>query len=254
MRKITNIIILGLLVGGCSVFRNNERTISEITNKVIDGNILESTGNQNITNNGFFVQKAEIEVNSLAGNDKFIANIKFEKPDKYLISLRSRTGIEGARIFISGDSIQMNDRINKKLYLGTSSYLVKKYGFSQSFLPLIFGDIILEKRCKTGQEKCVDERLTVDCQLKGIPLSYIIDCKRKKVMTVDQINGIDRDGLSIRFEKYFISGNIIIPRIIELNDINYGISLRIKILKVESPWNGNISFIPGKGYELIELQ
>jgi len=75
LRKITNIIILGLLVGGCSVFRNNERTISEITNKVIDGNILESTGNQNITNNGFFVQKAEIEVNSLSGNDKFIANI-----------------------------------------------------------------------------------------------------------------------------------------------------------------------------------
>lgn len=245
---------MGLLVGGCSVFRNNERTINEIPDKIVSDDILEGTDNQNITNNGFFIQKAEIEVNSKGGNDKFIANIKFEKPDKYLISLRSRTGIEGARIFISGDSVEMNDRINKKLYSGTSSFLVKKYGLSQSFLPLIFGDIILDKRCMTGREKCVDDKLTIDCQLKGIPLNYIIDCKRKKVITVNQINGINKGGLSIVFDKYFSSGNVIIPRIIELSDINYGISLRIKILKVESPWNGNISFIPGKGYELIELQ
>jgi len=40
LRKITNIIILGLLVGGCSVFRNNERTINEIPDKVISNNIL----------------------------------------------------------------------------------------------------------------------------------------------------------------------------------------------------------------------
>lgn len=247
-------VILGLLVGGCSVFRNKERTTSEIPDKVINSNILESAGNQNITNNGFFIQKAEIEVYSLAGNDKFIANIKYEKPDKYLISLRSRTGIEGARIFICGDSVQMNDRINKKLYSGTSSYLIKKYGFSQSFLPLMFGDIILEKRCKTDKEECINEKLTVDCQLKGIPLSYLVDCKKKKVIAVNQFNSINRNGLSIKFEKYFRSGNIILPRIIELNDFNYDISVRIKILKVESQWNGNIGFIPGKGYELIELQ
>ena len=29
--------------------------------------------------------------------------------------------------------------------------------------------------------------------------------------------------------------------------------IKIKVIKVDAPWSGNIKFIPGKGYELIEL-
>jgi hypothetical protein len=217
------------------------------------GNVLESTESQNITNSGFFIQKAEIETITSEESNKFIANIKFEKPDKYLISLRSRTGIEGARIYIFGDSLQMNDRINKKLYYGTSIYLERKYGFSQSFLPLILGDLILEKRCETAQEKCIENKMSLDCQLKGVPLSYRIDCNKRKVIAVDQIRSLNKKGISIKYGKYFKAGNTVVPRIIEFDDDNYGISVKIKILKVQSPWVGNISFIPGKGYELIEL-
>ena len=86
-------------------------------------NVFESTKNQNITNNGFFIQKAEIEIVTGEGKEKYLASIKFEKPDKYLISVKSRTGIEGARIYISNDSILVNDRINKKLYSGNTFYL-----------------------------------------------------------------------------------------------------------------------------------
>ena len=254
MRKVICILLLGLIAGGCSVFRHNGSTGAEITGKINSGNVLEDIENQNLTQNGFFIQKAEIEFNTSDATDKFIASIKFEKPDRYLISLKSRTGIEGARIFISGDSIRMNDRINKKLYSGTSIYLEKKYGFSQSFLPLIFGDLILEKRCKTGLEKCIEDKLTLDCQIKGVPLSYVVDCKRLKVIMVDQVKSVNNDGMKISYAKYFNPGNILIPRIIEFSEINYDIRIKIKVLKIQSSWNGHISFIPGKDYELIELK
>ena len=72
--------------------------------------------------------------------------LKFEYPDKYLISIKSRTGIEGARIYISEDTILFNDRINKKMYYGSSLYLKRKYGLTTNFLPLIFGDIVSRKK------------------------------------------------------------------------------------------------------------
>lgn len=244
---------MGLVVSGCSVFRNNGKTIEEKPEILNSGNVVEKTEKQNITNNGFFIQKAEIEVINSEGSNKFTANIKFEKPDIYLISLRSRTGIEGARIFISGDSVQMNDRINKKLYSITSSYLAGKYGFSQSFLPVIFGDLILEKRCETGKERCVGDKLVFNCQLKGVSLNYVVDCKRKKVISVDQMNSFNQQGLNIKYEKFFNVDGILMPKIIELNDNKYNLGIKIKILKVQLPWMGNINFIPGRGYELIEL-
>jgi len=254
LRKVICILLLGLVAGGCSIFRHNGSTGADNSGKVISGNILEDVENQNVTQNGFFIQKAEIEFNTSVATDKFFASIKFEKPDRYLISLKSRTGIEGARIIISGDSIRMNDRINKKLYSGTSIYLEKKYGFSQSLLPLIFGDLILENRCKIGLEKCIEDKLTLDCQIKGVALSYVIDCKRVKVISVDQVKSVNNDGIKIRYAKYFNPGNILIPRIIEFSDIRFDIRIKIKVLKMQYPWNGHISFIPGKDYELIELK
>ena len=219
----------------------------------ISGSIMQSAEYQNITNTGFYIQKAEIETVTSAGNDKFTAIIKFEKPDKYLISLRSRTGIEGVRIYISGDSIQMNDRINRKLYYGTSIYLQRKYGFSQSLLPLIFGDILLDKKCGLSKENCIEGKLNIICQLAGVPLNFSIDCKKRKLITVEQVTGINKEGMNMRYTNYFKAGNILIPRNIEFDDNKYGIAVKIRISKVQSPWSGNISFVPGRGYELIEL-
>lgn len=219
----------------------------------VSGSILQSTEYQNITNTGFYIQKAEIETVTTSGNDKFTAIIKFKKPDKYLISIRSKTGIEGARIYISGDSIQVNDRINRKLYYGTSTYLQKKYGFSQIFLPLIFGDILLNKKCGLSKENCIEDKLNVVCDLAGIALNFNIDCKKRKLITVDQITSINKEGMNLSYADYFKTGNILIPRIIKFDDSKYGIAVKIKISKVQSPWTGNISFVPGKGYELIEL-
>jgi hypothetical protein len=35
--------------------------------------------------------------------------------------------------------------------------------------------------------------------------------------------------------------------------MQYNIRIKIKIVKTEYPWNGIVRFVPGKGYELIEI-
>lgn len=216
-------------------------------------NILEGTINQNITNSGFFIQKAEIEIISNTGKEKYLAGIKFEKPDKYLISVKSRSGIEGARIYMSGDSVLVNDRINKKLYSGNSFYLKRKFGLTPDFLPLIFGDAIFDKNCKGSYEKCVEDKIVTECHVKGIVLNYEIDCKRRKVVAASQIDNFNKNVVKLKFGSFFNAGSYLIPKIIEFEDSQFDMTVKIKIFKVELPWNGSIKFFPGKGYELIEL-
>jgi hypothetical protein len=253
LQKIIIILIVGIFIGGCSVTRNigNKTTVN--SDKLLSENVLESIKNQNLTDSSFFIQKAEFDVKTQTGKEKFICNIKFKSPDEYLISIKSRSGIEGARIYISKDTILVNDRINKKMYFGTSNFLKKKYGLDQSCLPLIFGDIVLDKNCEAGQEKCSGDKFKILCSVNGVMLNYDIDCQKRKVILVNQIKNFVKEGFKIKYEGFFKIGNILIPKIVELEDSEFNTAIKIKILKVEFPWNGTIKFIPGKGYELIEL-
>jgi hypothetical protein len=253
LRKIVIIFIVGIFIGGCSVTRKISNKAIENSKKLFSGNILESIKNQNLTDSSFFIQKAELEVKTQTGKEKFICNIKFKSPDEYLISLKSRSGIEGARIYISKDTILVNDRINKKMYFGTSDFLKRKYGFAQSYLPLIFGDIVLDKNCEADQEKCSGDKLKILCSVNGVLLNYDIDCQKRKVILVNQVSNFVQGGLKIKYENFFKIGNILIPKIVEFGDSEFNTAIKIKILKVEYPWNGTIKFAPGKGYELIEL-
>jgi len=57
----------------------------------------------------------------------------------------------------------------------------------------------------------------------------------------------------LKYSKYLKLDNILIPGIIEFTDSQYDIFVKIRIVKVEYPWDGNVKFIPGKGYEIIDL-
>ena len=237
----------------CSVKGKLVNGTTKKTNSLVYGNVLESIENQNITNTSFFIQKAEIEVENLEKKDKFISSIKFEYPDRYLISIKSKSGIEGVRIYVSKDTILANDRINKKMYVGRSFYLNRKYGLSQKILPLIVGDIILEKKDGIDTEKCTGCELRFGQSIGGILLNYSIDCNKRKIIDVVQVNDSHREGVKIKYENFFKNGSILVPRLIEFYDAQSNTKIRIKIVRIERPWDGKVEFVPGRGYELIEL-
>ena len=245
--------MLPILIAGCSLIGKTGKSRPVDYSSTENINILESTKSQNITNFGFFIQKAEVEIRSKEGREKYLASIKFERPDKYLISLKSRTGIEGARIFMSNDSILVNDRINRKLYSGNAFYLKRRFGLTPGFIPLILGDLIFDKSCEKGNDKCEESKIITMCYMKGVILNYEIDCNRRKIVTVSQIDNFDKNVIKLRFESFFRIGRNLIPKIIEIDASQFNTVVKIKIIKLELPWSGSIKFIPGKAYELIEL-
>jgi hypothetical protein len=245
--------LLPILIAGCSVIGKSGKSQPLNYSNDASINILESTKSQNITNTGFFIQKAEVEIISTEGREKYLASIKFERPDKYLISVKSRTGIEGARIYMSNDSILVNDRINKKLYSGNTFYLKRRFGLTSGFMPLILGDVIFDKNCDMSNEKCDGNKIITACHVKGVILNYEIDCNKRKVVIVNQTGSFDNNIIKLRFDNFINVGSNLIPKLIEFEDSQFNTVVKIKVLKVEVPWSGSIKFIPGKGYEIIEL-
>jgi hypothetical protein len=235
---------------GCSVIK--KKSVSEnIDTEGSVSNLLEGIKRQNITNRNFFVQRAEIEVIADNYKQKLLASIKYNFPDKYLISLRSKTGVEVARIFITEDTVLVNDRFNKILYFGKPDNLKKKYNISHELLPIIFGDLITGKETLGDNIICTDNKADISYNLNGIKISYLVDCDRMKIVSACQEIDIKTNYKDIKYDDFVKVGYGLMPSMIHMDFSEADIT--VKIEKIEAPWAGTVEFIPGSRYDLIEL-
>lgn len=253
MRKIGVIFLSVLLLSSCAVFRKAGTASSGIGMMSRNDTIPQGVIQRNISSDNIYIEKADIDVDYNGFQQRLLGSIKFEKEGIYLVSLRSRTGIEGARIFLNKDSAYLNDRINKKLYSGSSRDLERKFGISQNLLPLIFGDIVTEKSvAKSGL--CINDEFVYKQIIRGIPVVYKIGCDNMKLSDALVMTGYSQTGINFKFERIKRKGNYIYPEIITIRDERNSIFIKIKVLKIDFSWTGNIVFIPGKGYKREQIR
>ena len=181
MRKIAFIIISTLLYYGCAVSKRNAKTAGDDFAATLD-NIHARIIEQNITGRSFFIERAEFRISGPDGVKSGIGTIKFLMPDRFLISIKSIIGIEVARILLKGDSVFINDRFNKKLYYGSTSYLKDKYGVTTALLPVVMGDYVNEKRLDRDKVKCQDGKMNLTGVVNNTKIKYLIDCNIAKVL------------------------------------------------------------------------
>ncbi len=253
MQKIALILSLVALSYGCSVTRMEVTRIFP-GEYALKGDItVENLTKSNLTRSDFFIEKAEVKIINEGEEMSGLGSIKFQTPDKYLISLRSKTGIEAARIFLTKDSVYINDRINKKLYFGSSEDLKKRYGIANSFIPLLLGDYINDIQTVNKIGKCVEDKLETVGVIKGVRVRYIFDCSTGKTIMAMPDYGRKEDQVTIEYSEFFMKNNKIVPgKVIVTDSLGRGI-IEIRIRKIESPWEGSIEFVPGKQYEKIHL-
>lgn len=240
-----------LILSGCSASRRSSRSDRGLpgTSRSVSGEIL--SGN-NLTNSSFYIAKAEIALRSDGLSQKFLANIRYTK-GKYLISLRSRTGLEAARIFINKDTILANDRFNRVTYYGEPEVLALRYGIPYDMLPLIFGDFITGDY--SGEyDKCIGDQLKRMDFVKGIKLNYVIDCRRQKIIRAEREGSLGEVISRMEYSEFGVAGEIEVPSQIKIQDLRSETEIEIKLGKVEKPWDGSVQFVPGARYDLIELK
>ena len=240
-----------IFINGCSALRRKSNSNYPLEKELSGDSLIKEIEKQNLTNGSFFIQKAEIEISAVKESQKLLASIKYEFPAKYLISIRNRTGIEAARIFMNSDTVFINDRINRKLYHGYSEKVKTKFGISAKVLPVILGDLIYKK--KINQEKiiCKNGKAGLDYSINGLKIRYNIDCAKKKIIEAEQESDLINGNVAIEFENFKNYQNGFVPTKVGIKFRQLKVS--IKIIRIESPWNGSIEFIPGNKYDIIEL-
>lgn len=254
MRKVVFILSILYLGISCSVSRKQIREKRENDSGSAVLNICESIVNQNLTARSFYIEKAEFRIRNDEGEKTGLGTIKFLLPDRFLISIKSNTGIEIARISLTGDSIMINDRFNKKLYYGSSSYLRDKYGLTTSLLPIVFGDYVNDEKLNCNSINCNNGEISIDGLVKSLRVKYIVDCKTGKSILTSPGDKERDNVLKISYRDFFKVNSINIPGIIEMSDGNNKTTIEIRIKKLVTPWDGTIGFLPGRQYEKIKLQ
>jgi hypothetical protein len=255
LQKIAYIfLIISLLLSGCSTTRRGGVTNGKIGNSTIAENSLELIYRNNLSNNDFNIQKAEINVIQDNISVKFIADIKFRRPDTMMITVRSRTGIEAGRAFITKDTLIIKDRFNKKLLIGKPEVLAKKYGIDPSFLFTVIGDIVVEEKDRTILLECVKGEFKKEYDIHGRSVEYIIDCQRKKLKQAYFEGDINSGNITIDLSDIKNEGKVIYPGRIEINDDLKSVGIIMEIKKIESPWKGRIGSIAGQGYKVIKIR
>ena len=254
MQKISIILFIILYISGCSVSRFDIQ--KDTDNKSIDVSTisLSDVKKQNLSSFSFFIRKAEIELIKQGEKQRFIASLKFNHPDSFLISLRSSTGIEAARILLTRDTILINDRINKAFYFGTETAAKKKYGFSSLIFPVLLGDVITSNRTESTVYKCDNGFFKIESLIDESKVNYLFDCKRMKSISMTLTKEIDTKPVQIIYDDYTKGGNIHFFRKVSIKDLYNFETISIKYIKVEVPWEGIIQFIPGNNYEQIEIK
>jgi hypothetical protein len=175
------ILILLIVFSGCSAVKTGK---SRIVNKslILTGDIGETRKN-NLSKDDFNILRADVVSKINEEEQKFIASFKYKSPGIWLLSIKSNTGIEAARAWISADTVLINDRLSKKLYYGESNALDKKYGIPVKAMPVLIGDFIEEEKMSNEPIQCIEGMNEIIAKLENVRIEYVISCKDNKVIS-----------------------------------------------------------------------
>ena len=94
MQKIIyKIIVAALLVSSCSTARKASRTTEGRDDRDSGSDRLESVIKNNLSNNDFYIRRADIKIRQENVTVNVNAAIKFRKPDSLMVSVRSAMGV-----------------------------------------------------------------------------------------------------------------------------------------------------------------
>jgi hypothetical protein len=245
LRKIGKIIITVLLIAGCATGKN----INSIILCGDWGKIIENTVNNNITESGFYIQKGRLNLKSEKEKVGLYFSVKYARKNKYLISLKGKSGIEALRIFISNDTLLVNDRINRELLYGRPEDFERITGIPVELLKVIFGDVP-EYNLKVESPYQVDkkEEIRVEGYFKGLKYYFNVNCRLQKMSNLIISTGLKEENIIVSNNK-FRGDNKLIPVETSVYDPVRKIKIEIRNQKFIIPWYGDIEFIPGANFK-----
>lgn len=214
--------------------------------------VVSKTVRRNITAGGFFIHKGRILSTDENGRISLYFTMKFTPPSKYLISIRSKTGFEAFRVYLTEDTVLINDRLNKSVLYGNANDFERIVGLPAALLKVSLGDLFLADPKLQPDEICIENEVRINEYFMGLMVKSTIDCRIEKVKSVLLTTGVPDEFVTIEYKKAR-EDNYGLPRKVEINDFRRKIKITLSLDKYTSPWVGDIEFIPGLGYTVKPL-
>lgn len=252
-KLIITITLIIFISGGCTALKKADAGKNAYDLKD-EKEILSLTINNNISDKNFEISKAVVSMNQGGENEKILVALRHKAPDTTLMIIKSWVGVEAARVLLTKDTIIINDRINKKLITGKPEKIKKKFGFDPGMFFIVLGDLIRDNGREAGADRCNKGTLNEQFTLNGREVEYRIDCSRRKVVNAEIKEDIRNSRVTINFDRFVTVNNVTVPQKIEMIDEDMNSEIKVSIEKITVGWNGNILFIPGRGYEIIRLR
>lgn len=255
MQKIICIILaFAIVVSACSTARKAGKTGVDANVDESAGNRLEAVISNNLSNNDFYIRRADIRVRQENVTVNLNASIKFRRPDSLMVSVRSGMGVEAGKGFLTGDTVIVNDRFNRKLMVGNPVEIRTKYGIDPAMIFVILGDIVVDKGDYRSVLNCQRGEFRSQYIVEGRTVEYTVDCQSRKVRKVYLEGDIRSGNITIVLSGIVKDGNITYPKKIVINDDLKELDVEIEIKRIESPWSGSIGTVGGQGYRIVRIR
>ena len=245
------IILIALCISGCKVLKttseNNSLLIPENTKTLI--NEIESN---NLINKSFYIKKGSIEIESKNDTRKILFSLKHSQSDTLLLILRSNMGIEAARIFMSSDTVLINDRINRRLISGKPLEVSKITGIPVFFKSLLLGDKLPGAYVINENLLVNDKKLYINQYKDGFLGKSEVDIKAGKIKNSIWNKGPGTKEIIIKYSNF--DKQIHFPKTIKFQCDIDSLSMVIRISKIDMNYKEKIEFIPDAGYKHEELE
>ena len=202
--------------------------------------------------------KARIKVKADLNGDRqsFNADLRWERDKKIWMSF-SIFGIEGVRVLLEAEGIQIMDKMRKKYYNESYEYLYELTGLDLSFDDVqnaLLGDLIGLRRSNIKPKKFDDKYIlkynfsdilnaTADLNSENITLSNL---KMKHPLESQQ--------MTMDFDDYrqFPNGRFAFERDIQASVDNNRLSLQLSFVKIEVASDLSFPFIVNENYQRVE--
>lgn len=198
-RIVIFVFAILLVVIGC-------KSTKKVTDTVSDANLKQLVKNMENAAMDFkyFSAKAKVNFQDKSMNQSFTANIKMKKDEIIWMSLTGPFGIEGGRVLIEKDRIQIIDRLNRVYYDKPFSYISNFIPFKVDLNMLqniILGNPIQENLNKQEVE-VVENNYLVRGSLNKIDALYYVLPAIAKYKRVELTESYPSRNFTLDFDDY----------------------------------------------------
>jgi hypothetical protein len=173
MNKTVFFILLWLFtLSACK----NSAKISSVTPSKLSSKQLQKNMDAVAFDFNFLQAKAKVNYADENMNQSFTASFRLQKNQKIWISLTGPFGIEGARVLITKNNIQIIDRLNGKFYDEPFEFINNYLPFKAdlAFIQNIIVGNAFQKEWSKQKVEISDDLYSIDDEFNGIDASYLV--------------------------------------------------------------------------------